>query len=951
MVLEDADEDETPEWMNLLSASKPNVSSTPSQGLLPSKQRAAATARKVQEIPRAAAVPAPATPPEAAQQEDDQEDDQMESLDLDRFSQLLGLLFADKESIAIDQLKHKMEAYLRRHLAVPAFPRRLFLLRGPVGRAEWAMKGLREGESSAFTSADTLAVQLSHICSPTDFSADLRHGKWQISPRGSLKDEEAARAMNEARVRLAMGLGLEPLYVDDSNVNLFQMQPYVSLAKRMGYEVTVVSPSEINPNWQDVDLVLSKQNYLSREALEDLVKSFEDLPEGDDAEEVIMASECPVDEDSAPIQVLPAALLCKLERLLQEGTGLMRYVPPDGDGWGVNGELSGEWHHFREKADGSCRYDGFRHWFSRSPEESAWPLAELKRLTDLRTQGLELPQADLPSAVSHPGLFVKDDDMAGQVFKELDENHDGVITQKEIRGGVDSGKLVGKSATSVQKESSAKKAQSEHAPPPASRIERLRQRIREQQAEAPAAKRSRVQAVPESSAAPVGAAASEEVDEEASASTFLAAVKARLLEWGKVELYHEFIIALSGSVDAKAAVRILRGHDDLLAVFRRVFAPNADISAVKKELDEEDEDAPRPPSAPPPGRGMVKQESSVHPSSAVKKEIIHKANVKAEVKSERAPEVIPRPPSYGPNEARGPVMIGEDSDEEVLDEASIAAAVRKGRTECIAQLAKTLFKRERAGLSGARQRLEMVHYATETSAKPRFPRELFILRGLPGTGKSTYALQELLESTGHSPEDGLAAKLTHVCAADDFFETFQGETSVYKFESHRLDSVHSRNEVRTRLAMEAGIHPLFVDCANLRLWEMRPYVLLADRLGYVVTIVEPKDVCEKWNNVSFLMSANDTPDRQGSEKVVPQGLLTAMLKVFEPLPEDQEPSDAVRAAKRPPGPRIVQAEKLPPPQQQQQQQQSHQKGCGKGKGNKGQQQRGSVGAAANKWRR
>jgi len=61
-------------------------------------------------------------------------------------------------------------------------------------------------------------------------------------------------------------------------------------------------------------------------------------------------------------------------------------------------------------------------------------------------------------------------------------------------------------------------------------------------------------------------------------------------------------MSLSGTVDAKSAVRILRGHDDLLRVFRSKFAPRADLVAIKQELTEEDldrgeEKRPRPPLA------------------------------------------------------------------------------------------------------------------------------------------------------------------------------------------------------------------------------------------------------------------------------------------------------------------------------------------------------------------
>ncbi|CAK0847137.1 unnamed protein product [Prorocentrum cordatum] len=419
-----------------------------------------------------------------------------------------------------------------------------------------------------------------------------------------------------------------------------------------------------------------------------------------------------------------------------------------------------------------------------------------------------------------------------------------------------------------------------------------------------------------------------------SAAAFLAAVKARLVEWGKVDLYHEFVMSLSGTVDAKAAVRILRGHDDLLSVFRSKFAPKSDLIAIKAELREEDEkeEAPRPPPGPP--RRGAKAEPGGAPltpaGGGVKRELggprppdgprppagppgVKKEMVKSEVKREA---VAPKPPKHDPNALRGTVTIGDESeseDEEVHGEASVAAAVRKGRNECIAQLSKILFRRERGHGEGARQRLTMVRYATRVASRPRFPRELFILRGPPGVGKTEYALLQLQDYAEWERDEEFAARLSHVCAADDFFEELSGTGTVYKFAPARLEAYHRRNEARVRLAMEAGVHPLFVDCAHLRLWEMAPYLLLADRLGYVATVVEPQDICQKWDDVDHLLTANSTADRTGVGKMGPdRGQLHAMLRAFEPLPLVEDPLLAVRLAVRPAGPRAVDA-RLPPP--------------------------------------
>merc|ERR1719162_355949 len=272
---------------------------------------------------------------------------------------------------------------------------------------------------------------------------------------------------------------------------------------------------------------------------------------------------------------------------------------------------------------------------------------------------------------------------------------------------------------------------------------------------------------------------------------------------------------------------------------------------------EEKSDGPRPPPAPPPGsRSFGKPSQGQKPAQNVKKELT-RGFAKTEIKSELAGGDIPRPPPLPPNAPRGIVTVGDDSDGEVQDEASISAAVKKGRSACLSQLAGTIFHKERTTNDAARERLGMLHYATRVASKPRFPRELFIMRGPPGIGKSEYAMQQLQEYVDFEKDEEIAARLTHVCSADDFFETFQNGEVNYEFKAHKLESYLARNETRTRLAMEAGIHPLYVDCPNLRLWEMRAYILLADRLGYVTKVIEPDTICEKWNDVDFLAALND----------------------------------------------------------------------------------------------
>lgn len=472
-------------------------------------------------------------------------------------------------------------------------------------------------------------------------------------------------------------------------------------------------------------------------------------------------------------------------------------------------------------------------------------------------------------------------------------------------------------------------------------------------------------------------------DEEVSASAFLASVKTRLTEWGKEDLYHEFVLALSYDVDVKAVVRILRGHDDLLWAFRRKFAPKADLYAIKAEVEDEGVDSegrdssggvggPKPPARPPASR-LVKQEISSQtpftpggagaraaaaargtggdgprpppgpPTRGVKREL-----VKSElVKKEGGREIAPRPPKFAPGAKRGTVTIGDDSDEEeeeeVLNEASISAAVKKGREECIAQLAKLIFRKERATHDAARHRLATVRYATQRSAVPRFPRELFILRGPPGIGKTDYAMQHLLDYAQYEPEDELAARLTHVCAADDFFEKFKGEGASYKVEPGKIESNHHKNEMRVRFAMEAGIHPVYVDCPNVRIWEMKPYLELAERLGYVPTIVEPQEISDKHDDLEFLATSTDTLDRRQRGKVVSKGIIAAFLEAFEPLEDsvaddgalDADPLERIRGANRAGQARLLEPVAVRPPALAALQRKGAKGVKGSGKGKKG----------------
>lgn len=109
---------------------------------------------------------------------------------------------------------------------------------------------------------------------------------------------------------------------------------------------------------------------------------------------------------------------------------------------------------------------------------------------------------------------------------------------------------------------------------------------------------------------------------------------------------------------------------------------------------------------------------------------------------------------------------------------------------------------------------------------------LVILRGLPGSGKSSVV--ELL--TAANPE-------AVVCSADHFFEK-DGE---YNFDPKLLPEAHGACLQKAKDAMEAGTPLVIVDNTNTQRWEFAEYTKAALESGYRVhelTVGRPTKLTE-----------------------------------------------------------------------------------------------------------
>lgn len=136
-------------------------------------------------------------------------------------------------------------------------------------------------------------------------------------------------------------------------------------------------------------------------------------------------------------------------------------------------------------------------------------------------------------------------------------------------------------------------------------------------------------------------------------------------------------------------------------------------------------------------------------------------------------------------------------------------------------------------------------------------KECVIMRGLPGSGKSTYVRTVLAEQMPNAV----------ICSADQHFED---ESGAYHFNPRELPNAHQACFRKFLAAVQAG-KPVIVDNTAISLWEMSPYVLASEAHGYVVKLIHvvcDPEVCIERNTHG-----------------VPADAIRAMAKRFEqPLP-------------------------------------------------------------------
>ena len=112
---------------------------------------------------------------------------------------------------------------------------------------------------------------------------------------------------------------------------------------------------------------------------------------------------------------------------------------------------------------------------------------------------------------------------------------------------------------------------------------------------------------------------------------------------------------------------------------------------------------------------------------------------------------------------------------------------------------------------------------------------MFIIRGLPGSGK-THLANEICKIFTDSV----------LCSADNF----RPPDVTYPYPKDILASSHRHCQNAVEKSAKDGVAVIVVDNSNLRLWEVNPYLSIALEHDYTEVVIEP-DTKWKWNPIEL----------------------------------------------------------------------------------------------------
>jgi predicted kinase len=108
--------------------------------------------------------------------------------------------------------------------------------------------------------------------------------------------------------------------------------------------------------------------------------------------------------------------------------------------------------------------------------------------------------------------------------------------------------------------------------------------------------------------------------------------------------------------------------------------------------------------------------------------------------------------------------------------------------------------------------------------------QLILIRGLPGSGKTTYA----------------KTLRRHILIEADIF--FEDENGNYNFDPKKLPEAHGFCQKVTRILLKSGQNVVVANTFT-QLWELQPYIDMAVELGLSYKIIRMNSLYENIHNV------------------------------------------------------------------------------------------------------
>ena len=163
-------------------------------------------------------------------------------------------------------------------------------------------------------------------------------------------------------------------------------------------------------------------------------------------------------------------------------------------------------------------------------------------------------------------------------------------------------------------------------------------------------------------------------------------------------------------------------------------------------------------------------------------------------------------------------------------------------------------------------------------------KKMFIMRGVPGSGKSTYA-KELLNNFGINIDSNKILK-SHILSTDDFF---YDENEIYRHDKRKLKKFHQLNESRAEIQMLLKCSPIIIDNTNIDIANFVNYYKLAKSYNYEVEIINPENYNSEENpiiidskiNKELIYSRADKRRETFGEKDIPLEILNNMINKLE----------------------------------------------------------------------